>query len=367
MVPVTRKRVTVFRRKLADGTESLFINYRINGKRIREPLNLYLSKGTTARQKIENSNILAMAEEFARKKSRELEEAELGVSVRMADPTVMFSDYALKEAEGCRNDGTKHARLQLIENIQEFRKYTRLVDINRAFYSEFVEYMNSKDYAANTIITRTNVLKTILHKAKLDGILTFIPDFSGLVPSKVPGKRNFLNIQEIRAMANVDFKKNPKIKDPEMWERVRRPFLFACFTGLRLSDVRELKWSDIENDRIYLSQKKTKEPVQIPLSANAKRFMPQKLDGNDRVFHDFPTCETWHNEKIREWAKMAGVNKYISFHVSRHTFATLTLDNGADLFTVSKLLGHTKITTTQIYAKVLDEGRKKAVDAIPEI
>ena len=94
MVPVTRKRVTVFRRKLSDGSESLFINYRINGKRIREPLNLYLNKGTTARQKIENSNILAMAEEYARKKSRELEEADLGVFVSESDHSVMFIDYA---------------------------------------------------------------------------------------------------------------------------------------------------------------------------------------------------------------------------------------------------------------------------------
>ena len=85
------------------------------------------------------------------------------------------------------------------------------------------------------------------------------------------------------------------------------------------------------------------------------------------MFHDFPTCEEWHNRKIREWAKAAGITKRISFHVARHTFATLALGNGADLFTVSKLLGHTKITTTQIYAKVLDEGRKKAVDAIPDI
>jgi site-specific recombinase XerD len=95
--------------------------------------------------------------------------------------------------------------------------------------------------------------------------------------------------------------------------------------------------------------------------------MPKKIFGNDRVFYDHPTCEEWHNRKIREWAEKAGITKHISFHVARHTFATLTLSNGADLFTVSKLLGHTKITTTQIYAKVLDEGRRKAVNAIPDL
>ena len=355
MVPVSRKRVTVFRRALADGSESLYINYRIDGKRIREPLGLYLSKGTTARQKIENSNILAMAEEFARKKSIELEEAELGVSVRKADHTVMFIDYAMKEAEGCRTDGTREARRQLIANIKEFRRHTRLVDINRAYYADLVEFMRGKNYADNTILTKTNILKTILHKAKLDGILTATPDFSGLVPSKVAAERCYLTIDEIRALTATPCE-----------PRVAYPFLFSCFTGLRLSDVRNLKWSDIRNGVIFLRQKKTGEFVQVPIGKNAQRFL--RKNDSEKVFDDFPTCEEWHNRKIREWAEAAGIKgKHISFHVARHTFATLTLGNGADLFTVSKLLGHTKITTTQIYAKVLDEGRKKAVDAIPEI
>lgn len=355
MVPVTRKRVTVFRRKLADGTESLFINYRIDGKRIREPLNMYLNPGTSARIKIENSNTLAMAEEFARKKSRELDEAELGVAVRQADTTVMFVDYALKESDTCKTEGTRHARLELIANFQEFSKHARLVDINRAFYEKLVSWMrDTKGYAANTILTKTNILKTILHKAKLDGIITMVPDFSGLVPSKVAGERCFLTIEEIRAL--VDTPCEP---------RISYPFLFSCFTGLRLSDIKALKWTDIRNGVIFLRQYKTKEFVQVPVGKNAQKFL--RDNDSEKVFHDFPTCEAWHNDKIREWAARAGIKKHVSFHVARHTFATLTLANGADLFTVSKLLGHTKITTTQIYAKVLDEGRKKAVDAIPEL
>lgn len=355
MVPVTRKRVTVFRRKLADGSESLFINYRIEGKRIREPLNLYLTPGRTARQKIENSNTLAMAEEYARKKSRELDEADLGVFVRESDQKVMFIDYAMKESETCRTEGTRHSRLELIANFKEFSRHARLVDINRAFYGRLVAWMrDTKGYANNTILTKTNVLKTILHKAKLDGIITMVPDFSGLVPPKVAGERCFLTIEELRALS-----------DTPCEPKVAYPFLFSCFTGLRLSDVRNLKWSDIRNGVIFLRQHKTGEFVQVPIGKNAAKFLRE--NGSEKVFHDFPTCEEWHNRKIREWAKAAGITKRISFHVARHTFATLALGNGADLFTVSKLLGHTKITTTQIYAKVLDEGRKKAVDAIPEL
>ena len=355
MVPVTRKRVTVFRRKLADGSESLYINYRIDGKRIREPLNLYLVPVKTARQKIENSNTLAMAEEYARKKSRELDEADLGVFVRESDPKVMFIDYAMKESETCRTEGTRHSRLELIANFKEFARHARIVDINRAFYGRLVAWMrDTKGYANNTILTKTNVLKTILHKAKLDGIITMVPDFSGLVPSKVAGERCFLTIEELATM-----------KETPCEPRISYPFLFSCFTGLRLSDIKALKWTDIRNGVIFLRQQKTKEFVQVPIGKNAQKFLRE--NDSEKVFHDFPTCEAWHNAKIREWAARAGIKKHVSFHVARHTFATLALANGAPLFTVSKLLGHTKITTTQIYAKVLDEGRKKAVDAIPEI
>lgn len=355
MVPVTRKRVTVFRRRLADSSESLWINYRIDGKRIREPLNLYLNPGSSATVKIANSNTLAMAEEYARKKAKELDEAELGVAVRQADTTVMFVDYALKESDTCKTEGTRHSRLELIANMKEFCKYARVVDINRAFYSNFVEWMKvNKGYAANTILTKTNVLKTILHKAKLDGIIPVMPDFSGLTPAKEAGQRCFLTIEELRDLLATPCE-----------PRISYPFLFSCFTGLRLSDIKALKWADIRNGVIFLRQKKTGDFVQVPIGKNAQKFLRE--NDSDLVFHDFPTCEEWHNRKLREWAKRAMVTKYISFHVARHTFATLTLANGADLFTVSKLLGHTKITTTQIYAKVLDEGRKKAVDAIPEL
>ena len=80
-----------------------------------------------------------------------------------------------------------------------------------------------------------------------------------------------------------------------------------------------------------------------------------------------PKNATYISNKLRAWATEAKVNKNLHFHVSRHSFATLALSSGADLYTVSKLLGHRNVTTTQVYATVLDQGRKKAVDSIPRI
>ena len=73
------------------------------------------------------------------------------------------------------------------------------------------------------------------------------------------------------------------------------------------------------------------------------------------------------NEILSRWAEQAGIAKHITFHVARHTHATMLLTLGADLYTVSKLLGHTNIQTTQIYARLVDESKKKAIDLIPDI
>lgn len=148
-------------------------------------------------------------------------------------------------------------------------------------------------------------------------------------------------------------------------ESIKTPFLFCCFTGLRISDVRNLKWSDIEDNVIKIRMQKTKEIVRVPLSENARMFLPKtKTEG---PIFNLPKNQTFIEEKLRKWANDAGVRKRLHFHVSRHTFATLALSSGADLYTVSKLLGHRNVTTTQVYATVLDQGRKKAVDSIPRI
>jgi integrase len=145
-------------------------------------------------------------------------------------------------------------------------------------------------------------------------------------------------------------------------EDIKSPFLFCCFTGLRFSDVKALRWENIENGVIILRMKKTREIVRVPISENARRFLPEAQEKGP-VFKIGPLNTLTRGLKL--WAKEAGIKKDLHFHMSRHTFGTLALENGADIYTVSKLLGHRNVETTQIYAKVLDEGRKKAVDAIP--
>ena len=109
---------------------------------------------------------------------------------------------------------------------------------------------------------------------------------------------------------------------------------------------------------------KTKEPIYLPLSPEALKWMPARGDKtpDDHVF-DLPS-PAMVNILIKPWAKAAGINKRFTFHCSRHTFGTMMLTLGADLFTTSKLMGHTNIQTTEIYAKIVDKKKEEAINLI---
>lgn len=119
--------------------------------------------------------------------------------------------------------------------------------------------------------------------------------------------------------------------------------------------------------QIELIQQKTKEPVYIPLSANALKWLPERgYDGRENYIYKFRDRSIIY-DYLKKWGDAAGIDKHLTFHMSRHTCATLLLYYGTDLYTVSKILGHTSIKTTQIYAKIADEMKRTAVQNIPDI
>ena len=152
---------------------------------------------------------------------------------------------------------------------------------------------------------------------------------------------------------------------------VKEAFLFACFCGLRISDIKTLKWSDVkqETDGICICKKmiKTKQIVMVPLSENALVWMPNK---GIAKMEDFVFCLPSYftiNSQVKQWAKSAGLEKKITFHTSRHTFATTLLTMGADLYTTSKLLGHQNIKTTQVYAEIVNKKKIETVNLLDKI
>lgn len=180
-------------------------------------------------------------------------------------------------------------------------------------------------------------------------------------------QREFLTIEELERMKET-FVRNPETK---------RAFLFACYTGLRISDIKSITYGDIreeqttQGERVYVIRKmmiKTRKNVSVPLCKKALSYLPEDLTQHpkdERVF-DLPG-ESSMNGMLKTWARDAGVNKVVTFHTSRHTFATLALTLGADIYTTSKLLGHQNVRTTQIYAEVIDAKKEEAISLFDKI
>ena len=138
--------------------------------------------------------------------------------------------------------------------------------------------------------------------------------------------------------------------------------------GLRISDINALTWADVYEDggqtRLQVVMQKTKVPIYLPLSPEALRWMPKRngKKPEEKVFQ-LPSTVTV-NILLKPWAKSAGIDKHVTFHTARHTFATMMLTLGADLYTTSKLLGHTDVRMTQIYAKIINRKKDEAVNLV---
>ena len=132
----------------------------------------------------------------------------------------------------------------------------------------------------------------------------------------------------------------------------------------------KMTWGEIQEQsgftRIIFRQKKTGGQEYLDITPQAAELMGDRGKPNEPVFTDIhsPSCT---NGTIKRWVLRAGIKKEITFHCARHTFAVMMLDLGTDIYTVSKLLGHRELNTTQIYAKVLDKNKQAAVSNIPSI
>ena len=209
----------------------------------------------------------------------------------------------------------------------------------------------------NTASTYFSIFKAGLKQAFIDGYL--ISDLSAKIKG-IKGeesRREYLMVEELNTLAVT----------PCEQEVLKRAALFSALTGLRHCDIQNLKWREIQKDgdnyRIHFTQKKTKGVEYMPISEQAYELCGTPREPEKFVFEDLPS-PAWISTPLKRWIQSAGINRNITFHCFRHTYATLQLAGGTDIYTVSKMLGHTNVKTTQIYAKVIDEKKNKATKAI---
>lgn len=182
-------------------------------------------------------------------------------------------------------------------------------------------------------------------------------------PRRHKTDRGYLTMDELRQL----------VRTPFYNVLLKKAFLFSCFCGLRHCDIIALEWKDIHRDAdgnssINIIQRKTREAISLPLSHEAMKYLPSREHAcdTDKVFTGLISLGR-SNVILDNWGKQAGISKHVTFHTARHTHATMMLTLGADLYTISKLLGHTNIQTTQIYTRLVDESKLKAIALIPDI
>ena len=371
--PKAKEPVRIRLKKLANGNQSIYLDIYIDGRRQYEFLKLYLIPESTPFDREQNKQTMQAAN--AIKSQRVIELASGGAGIRNAQRGKMLlvdwlTEYK-REAEG-KSEGWHSVIRRATAMVVEYAgDKTRLCDIDKEFCSGYLYHIanvyrtrNGKKLESVTCRNLYRALNSAINEAVRRELMEKNPFQTMGMGDRIKvnqSQRIYLTIDEVRAMA----------KTPCSNTAVKSAYLFSVYSGLRISDIERLTWGNIETDgehtRLNIVQKKTKNPLYLPLSKEALKCLPNRggAAANERVFH-LPT-RAYIAKVLRQWAAAAGIQKHVTFHTARHTNATMLLTLGADLYTVSKLLGHTEVRTTQIYAKIVDKKKEAAVSLLDNI
>jgi integrase len=275
-----------------------------------------------------------------------------------------YIQEVIKKREATLTSGTMRVWANFLTKYQEFEGKDRLNfgQMNRAKIEEFTAFIANyqskkvEKLAANSQKTMIRCLQAVLNEAWKDEIITFNPNHAIELPKGEQKQKEFLTLSELQALYTTDCKN----------DMVKRISLFSALTGLRHSDCVNLQWENItdgDSPCIKFAQQKTQSAVYLPISAEALAMCGTRKNDDEKVFDGVQSSQ-YCNKIIVEWVKSAGIKKDITFHCFRHTFATLQLTYGTDIYTVSKMLGHADVKTTQVYAQIVDEKKQQAANAI---
>ena len=377
-------------KQLSNGNQSIYLEYYtgdvirkenyVGGKRKYEFLKLYLIPERTREDKAKNEATLALAKAIQSRRIVEVQNDAHGFQ-NTNKSRVNLLDYLENIGKQSAEQGSRNYARTVLNTVRALRvfrgDYIAFRDVDKEFLSEFTDYLRQMPKASkygvlktggrlsnNSVVSYYGTLRTAINRAYKEGIITVNPtkefDFASKVRQE-PSRREYLTLDELKTLINTECRH----------EIVKRAFLFSCLCGLRVSDIRKLRWCDLQRSggrvRIEITMQKTKEPLYLPISDEALKWLPERGEANGSDFIFPLTHEGTVNDTLQHWAKVAGITKHISFHVARHTHATMMLTLGADLYTVSKLLGHKNIATTQIYAKIVDKKKEEAIGLIPNL
>ena len=369
--------VRIREKRLNDGNVSLYLDMYYMGARKKEGLKLYLVPEVNAAAKLQNRNTLKLAEQIKAERILDIQQHGLVNWENVKKGRMTLSAWVEKytKDENGLTPASMRSKRNAQARVEQYLLYIgkpnlALKEVDKDFCKGFIAFLKTctfnngkKTLGSTTCRIFMNRLAAALNMAVREGLIDNNP-FKLLDAKEKPQKkstmREFLTIEELRTL----------IATPCRYEIVKKAFLFSCFTGLRYSDMMALKWNEIhkaaDGKTLYIEheQVKTKNMVTIPLSNEALKWMPRKSKGDERVFHQLRITSTTVEVVLGEWMQEAGIQKHITYHCSRHTAATLLLTLGADLYTVSKILGHRSIRMTEVYAKIVDKKKIETMNLV---
>ena len=370
-------KITLRKKKISTEKESLYLDCFFpnrNPKRVKEYLKLYIfTKPKTFSEKEHNRTTLELAESVRAKKMLDLQYNHFGLQhVPESHLQSNFLTYFQEQINLRYEIGSKGNYDNWSSAFKYLKDYAGdnvpFGSIDAKWLEGFKLFLQTKAKTkSNTLLSQNscysyfNKVKACLKQAVKDRVIFYNPaiEVSGIPQDE--SRREFLTLEELRDVSKAECEISV-LKDA---------FLFSSLTGLRWSDVNKLLWQEVQYSEkqgwfIRFQQQKTKGQETLPISQQARDLLGPESNKEDRVFKGLK-YSAWHNLKLQQWVMRAGISKTITFHCARHTYATLQLTFGTDIYTVSKLLGHKELKTTQVYVKIIDQKKIDAANVIPNL
>ncbi|SHF50514.1 Site-specific recombinase XerD [Fodinibius roseus] len=338
--------IKIREKKLSSGKKSLYLDIHHNGERSYEFLKIYLTGDEKDKEKRRKAEII---------RGRRLEQIQNQTyGLKTDNKEASFYQFFQKIVDKNKEKGIRNHEA-VMKKIKEYhgRETLQFKQITKRWVWGFRDFLVEDSKKKNTAHNYFTIFKAAINSAIKRDIISHNPIKGVDNIGSEDTLRNFLTTDELKKLWNTPCKK-----------RVKEAFFFACNTGLRISDVKRIQWGDVKDDKISFPQKKTTKVNHVPLNRQAKELMGERGNPNEYVFNIQRRGNVW--KVVNKWGKRANLDKEISFHVSRHTFATQLLSNGADIYTVAELLG-VDLKTAEVYAKIVDQKKEDAVNRLPEI
>lgn len=347
-----KKKIKLRFKKTDNFGYSIYLDLWHNGKRHYEFLNLYVEGKKSTLQ--EDKKILQQACGMRDQKEKELQDSKASFALTNKKEKMNFINFFKTVAEEKKH----HNWWSCLKHLTKFSGTNitfKNVDIQ--FCNDFKDYLE-KNLHKNSANSYFKKFKSSLNIAVQKKLLVQNPA-QQISIGTTEVKREFLTFEELQHVTKV----------PASDDEVKNAFLFSCFSGLRISELQELTFRNINKGYLEFPRDGEQGANKMRLHLKAQEIIKEQsvkrnYSENGKVFL-LPRDSVSINKIIKSWMAASGIQKGITFNCARHTFATICLSFGVDIYTVSKLLGHRNLKTTEIYAELVGKQKDEVVDKLP--